>query len=112
MTSMTRRGALSAVLALAAAPAAAQSQRYPTRFIKLLVGFAPGGAVDTVARVLAEEMGKGLGQRIVVENRAGASGNLASGELARPPGWLHPDARQWAAAGDEPVPDGRHARAA
>ena len=83
MTSMTRRDALSAVLALAAAPAAAQSQRYPTRFIRLLVGFAPGGAVDTVAQVLAEEMSKGLGQRIVVENRAGASGNLASGELAR-----------------------------
>ena len=79
MTSMTRRGALSAVLALAAAPAAAQSQRYPTRFIRLLVGFAPGGAVDTVARVLAEEMSKGLGQRIVVENRAGASGNLRAG---------------------------------
>jgi tripartite-type tricarboxylate transporter receptor subunit TctC len=67
---------LGLVLSAAAAPAAAQ--KFPERPVTLFVGFAPGGAADTVARALAEEMGRNLGQRVVVENRAGASGNLAT----------------------------------
>ena len=64
-------------------PAALWAQSYPTRPVKLLVGFAAGGITDLTARALAEEMGSALGQPVVVENRAGASGNIASAELAR-----------------------------
>lgn len=56
----------------------ALAQKFPERPVTLFVGFAPGGAADTVARALAEEMSKSLGQRVIVENRAGASGNLAT----------------------------------
>jgi tripartite-type tricarboxylate transporter receptor subunit TctC len=85
MRDTTRRQLLGTALALAAAPASAQTDRYPSRAIRLVIGFAPGGAVDVVARVLCDEMGKTLGQRIIVENKTGASGNLASGEVARSP---------------------------
>ncbi len=54
------------------------AQAFPDKPLTLYVGFSAGGAADTVARVLAEEMGKTLGQRVVVENRVGASGNLAT----------------------------------
>jgi tripartite-type tricarboxylate transporter receptor subunit TctC len=80
MTSTLKRRTLAlagaALLAAMAWPAAAQ--KFPDKPVTLYVGFAPGGAADTVARVLADEMGKNLGQRVVVENRAGASGNLAT----------------------------------
>jgi tripartite-type tricarboxylate transporter receptor subunit TctC len=56
----------------------AQAARFPDKPLTLFVGFAPGGAADTVARALAEEMSKNLGQRVIVENRSGASGNLAT----------------------------------
>ena len=65
----------------ALAPAAAQP--YPNRPIKLLVGFAAGGITDITARTLQEEMGAALGQPVVIENRTGAGGNIASAELAR-----------------------------
>jgi tripartite-type tricarboxylate transporter receptor subunit TctC len=65
------------VLGLGAATDAL-AQRFPDRPITLYVGFAPGGAADTVARALAEEMGKHLGQRVVVDNKPGASGNIAT----------------------------------
>jgi tripartite-type tricarboxylate transporter receptor subunit TctC len=59
------------------------AQDYPTRPIRLLQGFAPGGNADTTARILAEEASKGLGQQIVVESRPGAGGNLASDQVAK-----------------------------
>jgi tripartite-type tricarboxylate transporter receptor subunit TctC len=58
--------------------AAVSAQTFPDKPITLYVGFAPGGAADSVARVVAEEMSKTLGQRVVVDNRAGASGNIAT----------------------------------
>lgn len=71
-----------AALALAAlAPlgaAQAQSGGFPDRPLTLVVGFAPGGSSDTVSRVLAEELGKQLGQRVIVDNRSGASGNIGT----------------------------------
>jgi tripartite-type tricarboxylate transporter receptor subunit TctC len=59
------------------APAAALAQSYPARQIRLLVGLPPGGATDVVARTIAQPLSKRLGQTIVVDNRAGANGNLA-----------------------------------
>jgi len=65
-----------AILALAIAPAA-MGQAYPTRPIRILVGFAPGGAMDIVARTVGEKMSAILGQPVVVENKPGAASNIA-----------------------------------
>jgi tripartite-type tricarboxylate transporter receptor subunit TctC len=61
----------------------AQAQNYPTRLIKLVQGFPPGGNVDILARILANEMEKGLGQSIVVEGKPGVAGALAAESVAR-----------------------------
>ena len=68
---------------LVATAVAAQAQGYPNRPIRLLVGFPPGGSTDLAARVLAQKLSQSLGQSVVVENRAGASGNIASEAVAR-----------------------------
>ena len=74
---------LTAAALLAVSPLAAQD--YPTRPIRFLQGFAPGGNADTVSRVLGEELAKGLGQPVVSESRPGAGGNLASAEVVKAP---------------------------
>jgi tripartite-type tricarboxylate transporter receptor subunit TctC len=61
----------------------ANAQTWPTRPIHLLVGFAPGGGTDIVARVLAPKMSEALGQSVVVENRAGAAGTIAADVVAK-----------------------------
>jgi tripartite-type tricarboxylate transporter receptor subunit TctC len=71
-----------AVLALAAGPAWTQ---YPTHPIRLLVPNPPGGATDTIARVVGPKLGESLGQPIVVENRPGSNGNLSSELAAKAP---------------------------
>ena len=68
--------------ALTVAPAAA-ADSYPTRTVRILVPYGPGGATDIVARVVADAMGKSLGQSFIVENKPGAFGILALEELAR-----------------------------
>ncbi len=75
-----------AVAALAALPllAAAQSD-YPNRPVKVLVPYAPGGATDIIARHVAAKLNDVLGQSVVVENRAGASGNVALDAAAKSP---------------------------
>ncbi len=78
-----RRFALTAALAIFAVAPVALAQTYPTKPIRLVVGFAPGGAADTVARALAEPLGRALGQPIVVENRAGAGSSIAAENVAK-----------------------------
>jgi len=77
-------------LATALCAATAQADTYPDRPLRLLVGYAPGGPVDTTARVFAKYLGDKLGQAVVVENRAGASGMIASDATAKaaPDGYL------------------------
>ncbi len=70
--------ALLAVAALGLSGTQALAQNFPDKPITLFVGFAPGGAADSVARTVAEEMSKSLGQRVIVDNKAGASGNIAT----------------------------------
>jgi len=62
---------------------AVQAQSYPTRPIRLVVGFAPGGANDIVARILAQKLAEVMGQQIVVDNRAGADGRIATELVAK-----------------------------
>jgi tripartite-type tricarboxylate transporter receptor subunit TctC len=66
-----------------AACSGAAAQDYPNRPIRLLQGFAAGGNADAIARVLAEDLSKGLGQPVVVEARPGAGGNLATDAVAK-----------------------------
>jgi tripartite-type tricarboxylate transporter receptor subunit TctC len=58
---------------------------YPTKPIRIIVGFSPGGAADTVGRALAEGLSTRLGQPVLVENKAGANGNIAAEFVARAP---------------------------
>lgn len=60
-----------------------RAQGYPTKPIKLVVPFAPGGGTDVVARILAERLTESLGQTMFVENKAGANGNLAAAYVAK-----------------------------
>jgi tripartite-type tricarboxylate transporter receptor subunit TctC len=72
--------ALSVLVVLAAAPASAQ---YPSKPVRLLVGFTPGGGVDILARLLAQKLGERWGKTVVVDNRAGAAGNIATEIVAK-----------------------------
>ena len=58
------------------------AQDYPTRPVRMLVGYAPGGGMDTIARVLAPKLSEALKQQFVIENRPGASGGVAAEALA------------------------------
>jgi tripartite-type tricarboxylate transporter receptor subunit TctC len=80
-------GALLSALALAFPAlitlAPAQAQEWPTRPIRMLVGFGPGGGTDIIARMVAQPLAEQLGQAVVVENKPGAGGTLAASTVAR-----------------------------
>ena len=80
---MLRTLTLMVALILAGACANASAQAYPAKPIRLVVGFAPGGAADFVARALGESLGRVLGQSIVIENRAGAGSSIAADYVAK-----------------------------
>ncbi len=80
---MSRIAALLISILLAAAGALPAAAQYPDRPIKVLVPYAPGGAVDIVARIVTDRMGHTLGQSFVVENRPGANGIIAIEAMAR-----------------------------
>ena len=71
-----------ATLSLAAG---AQAQGYPNKPIRLVVGYTPGGAADTIARIVGDAMGRQLGQTLTVDNKPGAGSTLASELVARAP---------------------------
>ncbi len=66
-------------------PAAAGAQAYPSKPIRMIVPYTPGGAIDTVGRIVADEMQKILGQTFIVDNKPGASGMIGAQEAARAP---------------------------
>src|SRR5688572_24110786 len=72
-------------LAIAAlgAMGAAHGQTYPTKPVRIVVNFAPGGGTDIVARALAAEFTKTLGQQVIVDNRAGGNGNIGADAVAK-----------------------------
>jgi tripartite-type tricarboxylate transporter receptor subunit TctC len=72
-----------AAIALALAGSALAQGSYPARPLTMVVGFAPGGGTDTVARIIAKNLSESLGQQVLVENKAGAGGYIAAEYVAR-----------------------------
>jgi len=84
---MKARSAIVQWMALAATAlaTAAAAQSYPTKPIRMVVGFPPGGGTDVVARIIAPRLSESLGQPIVIDNRPGATGTVAAGMVAKAP---------------------------
>ena len=70
-------------LAVAVAAPAARAQEYPTKPIRIIVSYAPGGGTDVIARVLARKLNEAWGQAVIVENRPGAGGNIGTEAVAK-----------------------------
>ncbi|NKE44067.1 tripartite tricarboxylate transporter substrate binding protein [Roseomonas frigidaquae] len=80
---ITRRQAGAGLLGALALPGFARAQSFPSRTIRLVVGFAAGGPTDVIARVVAQDMSASLGQSVIVENRTGANALVATEAVAR-----------------------------
>lgn len=74
---------LSSLLMIFLIATGAYAQGYPAKPVRIIVPFPPGGSVDTVARVVGQKLTNALGQQFVIENRAGASGNIGTGYAAK-----------------------------
>jgi len=83
MKTHNRRQAIGQALALTAAPALAQQQGFPSKPLRLVVPFPPGGSTDLLARRIGEKLAAAFGQPVVVDNRPGAGGATGSVEVAR-----------------------------
>lgn len=83
LNGIVRNTFLCAVASLCALSGAASAQTYPDRPVRLVVGFPPGGAADILARISAQQLTPGLGQQVVVDNRGGAGGLIATEITAR-----------------------------
>src|SRR6266403_840034 len=83
MMTLSRRHALYLAAALPAAMRLANAQAYPTRPVRIISGFPPGGVNDTYARLIGQWLSEHLGQQFFVENRPGAGGNIAAETLVR-----------------------------
>ncbi len=79
----SRLACIASATALLVAPLAATAQNYPTKPVRLIVPFAPGGTTDIVARIVGERMGAALGQQVLVENRGGGGGSIGALELIK-----------------------------
>jgi tripartite-type tricarboxylate transporter receptor subunit TctC len=82
-SSVVAIAALCFIAGLLGIPHARAQARYPTKPVTIVVSVSAGGSIDTIARSIAEELGKSLGQPVVVENRPGANGNIAATAVAR-----------------------------
>src|SRR5262245_10580098 len=85
---LPRRNFLHLAAGAAALPAVSRfawAQTYPTRPVRIIVGFAPGGAADIMARLIGQWLSERLGQQFVVENRTGAATNIATEAVVRAP---------------------------
>src|ERR1700692_371447 len=72
-----------AAAAVSAVPRDARAQAYPSRPVRAIVAFAPGGVTDTFARLMAQKLGEHLGKQFYVDNIAGATGNIGTGQAAK-----------------------------
>ena len=85
-TKLPRRRFLHLAAGAATVPAAsriARAQTYPSRPVRVIVGFPPGGASDTTARLMGQWLSERLGQPFIIENRSGAGGNIAAEAVVR-----------------------------
>ena len=85
MNTITSCMRLLAAAALAACAATAGAQAFPTKPVRFVVPFAPGGSTDTLARALGQKLAEGLGQQVVIDNRTGANGNIGMEIVAKAP---------------------------
>src|SRR6185295_9082346 len=87
-TKLPRRRFLHLAAGAAALPAVSRiawAQSYPSRPVRLLVGLAPGGATDILARLMGQWLSERFGQQFIIENRLGATGNIATEAVIRAP---------------------------
>jgi tripartite-type tricarboxylate transporter receptor subunit TctC len=85
MRAACRLAAIASAIALLLGTVCAHAQPYPTRSIKIVVPATPGGAIDVIARLLADKLTASMAQPVIIENKPGASNNLGTDYVAKSP---------------------------